>query len=103
MASSARAPIVVEELSQRNAASLEVESITITHEQITQRAHKIWEREGKIGGRDQAHWFRAIAELTSGTVNGGDDDEEDEDLSGIPATVRTPLVTGGSLRSHYRV
>ena len=104
MASAAPAPIVVEEVSQRNAVSLEVGSITITHELITQRAHKIWEREGKIGGRDQEHWFQAIVELTFGTVDDGDDDEEDDDsFSGIPATVRTPLVTGASRRSHYSV
>ena len=104
MASATAAPIVVEEVSQRNAVSLEVGSITITHELITQRAHKIWEREGKIGGRDQEHWFQAIVELTSGTVDDGRDDEEDDDFfSGRPQTVRTPIVTGTSRRSHYRV
>ena len=86
MASAVAAPIVVEEVSQRNAVSFEVGSITITHEQITQRAHKIWEREGKIGGRDQEHWFQAIAELTSET----DGDDEDDVFCGIPRTVRTP-------------
>jgi len=105
MASAVAAPIVVEEVSQRNAVSFEVGSITITHEQITQRAHKIWEREGKIGGRDQEHWFQAIAVLTAGTVDDGDDDDEDADdaVSVIPQTVRTPLVTSTARRSHYSV
>ena len=104
MASAAPAPIVVEEVSQQNAVSLEVGSITITHELITQRAHKIWEREGKIGGRDQEHWFQAIVELTSGTVDDGDEEEEDDDsFSGIPQTVRTPMVTSTARRSHYSV
>jgi len=85
MASVAAAPIVVEEV--------EVGSIVVTHEQIAQRARKIWEREGKVGGRDQEHWFRAIAELTSG-VNPDEDDAEADDAaaSPIPATFRTPLV-----------
>jgi hypothetical protein len=103
MASAAPAPIVGEEVSQRNAVSLEVGSITITHEQIAQRARKIWEREGKIGGRDQEHWLQAITELTSGTVDDGDDEGNDDAFCGIPQTVRTPMVTGTSRRSHYSV
>src|ERR1017187_7725512 len=103
MASIAPAPIVVEEVSQRNAVSLEVGSITITHELITQRAHKIWEREGRVGGRDEAHWFQAIAELTSGFDPDENDGEDDDFISGIPQTVRTPMVTSTARRSHYRV
>lgn len=103
MASATAAPIVVEEVSQRNAVSLEVGSITITHELIAQRAYEIWEGEGKIGGRDQEHWFQAIVELTSGTVDDGDEEEDDDFFSGIPQTVRTPMVTGTSRRSHYSV
>jgi Protein of unknown function (DUF2934) len=103
MASAAPAPIVVEEVSQRNAVSLEVASITITHDQITQRAHKIWEREGKIGGRDQEHWFQAIVELTSGFDPDENEGEDDDPFSGIPQTVRTPMVTSTARRSHYRV
>ena len=102
---SAAAPIAVEATSQQKAVSFEVGSITIAHEQIAQRAYEIWEREGKIRGRDRKHWFQAITQLTSRTIDDGDDDEDEYDISfcGIPATVRTPLVTGASLRSHYSV
>ena len=104
MASATVAPIAGEEVSQPNAVNLEVESITITHEQIAQRAYKIWEREDKIRGRDQEHWFQAIAELTSGTGDDSDDEEENDiAFCGIPQTVRTPLVTSTSRRSHYSV
>jgi hypothetical protein len=98
MASAALAPIAEEELSQP------VESITITQQEIAQRAYKIWEREGKVTGRDQEHWFQAIVELTAETVDDGDDDEDDADaVSVIPQTVRTPLVTSTARRSHYSV
>jgi hypothetical protein len=79
MASAAPAPIVVEELSQPNAVNLEVESITITHEEIAQHAYQIWEREGKVTGRDQEHWFQAIAELTAETVDDEDEEGDDEE------------------------
>jgi hypothetical protein len=37
--------------------------MTITYEQIAERAYQIWEREGKPKGRDQEHWTRAEDEL----------------------------------------
>lgn len=33
------------------------------HEQIRQRAHAIWEQEGRPHGREQEHWERAEREL----------------------------------------
>jgi hypothetical protein len=36
---------------------------------IATRAYYIWESEGRPEGRDQEHWFRALAE--AGTVVGG--------------------------------
>jgi hypothetical protein len=37
------------------------------HEQIRQRAHTIWEQEGRPHGREQEHWERAERELGLGT------------------------------------
>ena len=34
-------------------------------EQIRQRAHQIWEEEGRPEGRDAEHWARAVQELDS--------------------------------------
>src|SRR5438874_7637637 len=36
-----------------------------TNEQISQRAHEIWEREGRPEGRHVEHWLTAEAELRS--------------------------------------
>lgn len=36
-------------------------------ERIRQRAHEIWESEGRPEGRDADHWTRAEAELRNGT------------------------------------
>jgi len=35
----------------------------ISQEKIAERAHLIWEREGRPDGRDKEFWFRAEAEL----------------------------------------
>ena len=40
--------------------------MTITYEQIAQRAYEIWEREGKPEGKEQEHWFKAEEELREG-------------------------------------
>lgn len=34
-----------------------------THEEISRRAHEIWEREGRPEGRQVEHWLTAEAEL----------------------------------------
>ena len=99
MASVAAAPIAVHETSQQNTTNLEVESFTITHEQIAQRARRIWDREGRVGNRDQEHWFQAIAELTSGFDPEKTDAEDDDAVSGRPlVTVRRYT---RNVRSHY--
>ena len=38
-------------------------SLTISHEDIAERAHKIWEQEGQPLGQDLDHWLRAEQEL----------------------------------------
>lgn len=35
----------------------------ITHEDITKRAHDIWEQSGRPEGQETEHWFRAEHEL----------------------------------------
>jgi hypothetical protein len=39
-------------------------------EEIRQRAHAIWEREGRPDGKEMDHWTRAERELT-GEIPGG--------------------------------
>jgi len=34
-----------------------------SHEAIAQRAHEIWENEGRPEGRAMEHWLRAVSEL----------------------------------------
>jgi hypothetical protein len=34
-------------------------------ERIRQRAHEIWEREGRPEGREQEHWDQAVQEIES--------------------------------------
>ncbi len=53
----------------------------IDTEAIRRRAYEIWEREGRPGGRDQAHWLLAKAELSGdpdlpGSPGGGADGTE---------------------------
>ncbi len=33
------------------------------HERIRQRAHAIWEREGRRDGEDERHWHQATSEI----------------------------------------
>jgi hypothetical protein len=35
----------------------------ITHEEITRRAHAIWEQCGRLEGHELEHWLRAEHEL----------------------------------------
>ncbi len=37
--------------------------VKITHEQIAQRAHELWLKQGCSHGQDQAHWFEAERQL----------------------------------------
>jgi hypothetical protein len=69
MASAAAAPIIVRET--------EVGIVVPTAEQISRRAYNIWECDGKVDGKDQQHWFQAIAESNAG-IDPDDDDEEDD-------------------------
>lgn len=46
--------------------------MTPDHEsRVRQRAHEIWEREGRPEGRDREHWAQAEAELASETKKAG--------------------------------
>ena len=49
-------------------------------ERIRQRAHEIWESEGRPEGRDADHWSRAEEELRNQT--GQDDQTGSGDMSG---------------------
>jgi len=38
-------------------------SITVTNQEIEQRAHDIWEQSGRCDGQATEHWLRAEREL----------------------------------------
>ena len=38
-------------------------SMTITYDQIAQRAYEIWDKEGRPDGKAREHWLRAEEEL----------------------------------------
>ena len=38
-------------------------SSMITHEEISRRAHDIWEQCGRLDGQETEHWLRAEREL----------------------------------------
>jgi len=38
-------------------------SLTLTHDQIAQRAKQIWERNGRLPGHDEQNWLEAEREL----------------------------------------
>jgi hypothetical protein len=65
--------------------------MTITHEQITQRAREIWEREGRPEGRDKEHWLQAEAELRN---EGTKDLTGDQITSEDPALLKVPQSGG---------
>ena len=47
----------------RKGAQALIEQASDLQERIRQRAHAIWEREGRPSGRDQDHWRDAESEL----------------------------------------
>jgi hypothetical protein len=37
--------------------------------EIERRAYELWEAEGRPGGRDQSHWYRAEQELAQSRIS----------------------------------
>ena len=62
-------------------------------ERVRQRAHEIWEREGRPEGQEQQHWYKALEEIAleeDGTLSSvGEEDPE-------PVFVGSPAVGGKS-------
>lgn len=58
------------------------------NERIRQRAHEIWEREGRPEGRQDAHWEEACRDITAaeGSATGGAAKSTDTELSRDPDT-----------------
>jgi hypothetical protein len=55
----------------------------ISEEDISARAHEIWEAEGRPEGRDREHWFRAKEEVAAG----GDDHPQSSPQSAPQSSV----------------
>jgi len=61
-------------------------------ERIRQRAHEIWEREGRPEGREQQHWYQALEEITveeDGSLSAAG--EEDPEPISVPAAVNPAI------------
>jgi hypothetical protein len=71
-----------------------------THEQIVQRAHRIWIEQGRPEGRDREHWIEAERQLrdpsgkrTSQDIESAGEVEADKRVDGLappPRDQRTP-------------
>jgi hypothetical protein len=44
--------------------------LTDLRAEIERRAYELWEAEGRPGGRDQSHWYRAEQELAQSRLRG---------------------------------
>jgi hypothetical protein len=58
-------------------------------EQIRQRAHRMWEEEGRPEGRHAEHWARAAAELDGGGAA--------QDRPTSPGGIASSLQPGGTI------
>jgi hypothetical protein len=57
---------------------------------IRQRAHEIWEREGRPSGRDREHWERAQHDVDSGLDKADRHDSHATHEQRSQATVKSP-------------
>lgn len=66
-------------------------------ERVRERAHRLWEEEGRPEGREAEHWHRAEAEIAAegGTKEAAKDAEGATDHSELPPSARV-LATGSS-------
>lgn len=49
----------------------------ITHDEIRQRAHQLWDRAGRPEGQDTLHWLQAEREVRAERDAASGDDESD--------------------------
>ena len=56
-------------------------SSTDQEDLIRERAHQIWEREGRPEGESESHWQQARLEIEAETEIGATDDLEDTELT----------------------
>lgn len=61
-------------------------------ERIRQRAHEIWESEGRPEGRDADHWSRAEEELRAQMGSGGSSDDDAQSGENAQANQARPDV-----------
>ncbi|WP_102108095.1 DUF2934 domain-containing protein [Oceaniglobus roseus] len=54
------------------------------HERIAQRAHDIWEREGRPEGKHDEHWQRAANEVKAEEISEADPSSENGPPPGGP-------------------
>ena len=67
------------------------------HERIRQRAHEIWEREGRPEGMDADHWSRAEQELRNRMGDDRQDTGDDQpELSQTPAKPKRARKAAGT-------
>ena len=62
-------------------------------ERIRQRAHEIWEREGRPEGREQQHWYQALEEIAveeDGSLSAAGEEDPEPVFVGSPAVGANP-------------
>lgn len=62
-------------------------AMTITYEQIAQRAYEIWNKEGRPDGKAHEHWLRAEQELRNQGIK---KQKGSKITSQDPAMLKTP-------------
>jgi hypothetical protein len=71
-----------------------------THEQIMQRAHRIWIEAGRPEGRDREHWLEAERQLRNPSARRSGDEtyaevEADKRVDGLSPPSRDPRSPSG--------
>jgi hypothetical protein len=73
-----------------------------THEQITQRAHRLWIEAGRPEGQAREHWLEAERQLRDPSGKRGrsnilsrEERESEERVGGLPAAPRDPRFQSG--------
>ncbi len=67
-----------------------------THEQITQRAHRLWLEAGRPEGQAREHWLEAERQLSGGHANESSAEvEADKRVDGLGPESRGPRTPSG--------
>jgi Protein of unknown function (DUF2934) len=63
----------------------------LDEKKIQERAHQLWEREGRPEGAAQSHWKQAAEQIRSETENATNADTLDTASGGVESGVAQPM------------